>query len=78
MHFINTLRAFAVVAACAFAAPAFAQAQGQAPAPTPLAIDKLTPAQIALGKEVVMLSGIYRTFIQPGNSQSIQSGRDRQ
>ncbi len=62
MHFINTLRAFAVVAACAFAAPAFAQAQGQAPAPTPLAIDKLTPAQIALGKEVVMLSGIYRTF----------------
>ncbi len=62
MRFINSLRALAIVSACTFAAPVFAQAPGQAPAQAPLALDKLTPAQIALGKEVVMLSGIYRTF----------------
>ncbi len=62
MAFITTTRALAVAAALMSAS--FAQAQAQvAPAPvTQAQIDKLTPAQIALGRDVVMLSGIHRTF----------------
>ena len=66
MAFITTTRALALSAALMSAGLAQAQAPGQAPAmPAPVTqaqIDKLTPAQIALGREVVMLSGIYRTF----------------
>ena len=78
MHFIQNLRALAVnlralavLAALACAAPALAQTRVPAPAPAPapspaqtpaIPLDKLTAAQIAAGKDVVMLSGIYRTF----------------
>jgi hypothetical protein len=58
----RTLRPLALaltLAAPLAAAPAFAQTPA-APAATPM--DKLTASQIAAGREVVILSGIYRTF----------------
>ena len=66
MSLITKSRALAVVAALTCGSAAFAQAGGQAPLPPPQVTQeqmaKVTPAQLALGKEVVMLSGIYRTF----------------
>lgn len=65
---INSARALAIAGALFTASAAFAQAPAPGQAPTALPqvtqaqMDKLTPAQIAVGKEVVVLSGIYRTF----------------
>ncbi len=59
MQLISKFRAFAMAATLAFAAPALAQAPAQSAA---IPFEKLTASQIALGKEVVMLSGVYRTF----------------
>lgn len=66
VHF-TTIRALAVAAALMSASIAHAQAPGQAPMMPPPAVtqaqlDKLTPAQVAMGRDVVLLSGISRTF----------------
>lgn len=55
MQMIRTIRALAITAVLALAGPALAQSSA-------IPLDQLKPAHVAAAKEVVILSGINRTF----------------